>query len=146
MTHFHYFPTICRFFHQYTSPSKITNAVKQSNIESCLKREEGGLPTKDDASWIAWTAVSTLPPNFIPFRPAHALRVTDWSTYWCSIQMSLGKQGWGGIDLWIGKRVQYYSSKSTVVNTKTHASLPNKCIRTTVFQTKADKTDAVTKN
>jgi len=36
----------------------------------------------DDASGNAQTAVITLPPNLIPFRPAQALRVTDPSVYW----------------------------------------------------------------
>ena len=42
--------------------------------------------TRNNASEIAWTTVSTRPPNFIPFKPAQALGVTDWSTYWWSIQ------------------------------------------------------------
>lgn len=35
----------------------------------------------DDASGSAQTAVITLPPSFIPLRPAQALGVTDPSVY-----------------------------------------------------------------
>lgn len=38
--------------------------------------------TSKTVSGTAWTTVNTFPPNFIPLRPAQALRVTEWSTYW----------------------------------------------------------------
>lgn len=40
------------------------------------------ISTSKAVSGTARTTVNTFPPNFIPLRPAQALRVTEWSTYW----------------------------------------------------------------
>lgn len=81
-------------------------------------RKKGGISTEDDPLRMAWTTVITLPPNFIPFRPAQALRVTDWSTYWCNIRKSarLRRKGNRTFNLQRWKKMKKNGSSITIQN------------------------------
>lgn len=62
--------------------SKLEHIIQNKNTKlNFIYQGKERLCTTNEASRVAWVTVSIFPPNFIPLRPAHALRVTDWSAY-----------------------------------------------------------------
>lgn len=106
-----HFPGIYLFNVKKYGYNSKTIKVSYPRIRIRLKGWEDGEVTEGDASGIAWRTVSTSPPSFIPFKPAQALMVTEWSTYWTD----------GSNQCSIKQKRDYNRREITKANNSTHA-------------------------